>query len=582
MNLQRSSNSPNSPNSPNSSKQLVLFSKKNTKLPEINKESIKKLLEALSQLSKQSQTHNIPPILEKLSDDVAIVPYGDNNYVIIEDDTGELMPYILKIDPNSREKYSEIEINGKKYKVIIKGKDDKNNLIFEIKNKNGRNLNTTSKSVRMINNAEEIPKNMNQLSQEFPQASLQNAKIISKISEQIIIIRRLNKYYVVFLQNGHQYEYELTKDNNILHCNNCSIQIKNKQQSFNFSYNFDTKEYKFEPIVQKRIENNRVKKQQPQIINSMSEQQLINNAVEVQPQNPSNRGSSAKTNSKLPTVRYMESLPPNNRGSQNRRNIYINNSQKFRNNAVEVNNSKEATYLTSIPVNQLNWGQNNCFVDNKLYITAELFIEHNISNNTYFLRGEIPNLSGSSSQQYNEQMIRNENKLSVFFGGKQIVYDLDKCKTPEYNPFVKKNSKNNKHNSKNNKLPTFLELLNRENIILKQIEKSNITDELLLSYLKNLHISYDELNEINKRFYKNNYTTYCAKLIQKLSRPQPSIENIEGSNAQDTMKSWVHKSLNEKSKLNRLKNRLKNTYQKSKTFISSLFSRSSSSGYSKF
>ena len=37
----------------------------------------------------------------------------------------------------------------------------------------------------------------------------------------------------------------------------------------------------FKPIVQKRIENRRVKEQQPQVLNSMSEQ-LKNNAVKVQ------------------------------------------------------------------------------------------------------------------------------------------------------------------------------------------------------------------------------------------------------------------------------------------------------------
>ena len=115
-------------------------------LQKINEESISKLIKALSKLSQQSQrsqNQGMPPILKKLSDDALIVPYGDNNYVIIEDSTGELLPYQFNIDPKSGEIYSEIKINGKKYKVIIKGKDEKNNYIVEIKNENDQNFNNT-------------------------------------------------------------------------------------------------------------------------------------------------------------------------------------------------------------------------------------------------------------------------------------------------------------------------------------------------------------------------------------------------------------------------------------------------------
>ena len=53
--------------------------------------------------------------------------------------------------------------------------------------------------------------------------------------------------------------YKYLKDNNILYCKNCSIQIQGKEQLFNFSYDMDKKEHKFEPIVHKQIESKRVK-----------------------------------------------------------------------------------------------------------------------------------------------------------------------------------------------------------------------------------------------------------------------------------------------------------------------------------
>jgi hypothetical protein len=93
-----------------------------------------------------------------------------------------------------------------------------------------------------------------------PQSSLQNTELIDKISENIMVIRRLNRYYVVFIYNGQQYEHELIETNNLLYCNNCSIQIQGEEKSFNFAYNLPTKKYKIESIVQKRISNSRKKK----------------------------------------------------------------------------------------------------------------------------------------------------------------------------------------------------------------------------------------------------------------------------------------------------------------------------------
>ena len=75
-----------------------------------------------------------------------------------------------------------------------------------------------------------------------------------------------------------------------------------------------------------------------------------------------------------------------------------------------------------------------------------MYIER--ENDTYFLRGKIISLSGASSINLNEPMTKNGNSniLSTFLNGKMIKYDIDKCKEPNYNPFITKNSKINKNN----------------------------------------------------------------------------------------------------------------------------------------
>ncbi len=90
-----------------------------------------------------------------------------------------------------------------------------------------------------------------------PKSSLQNTELIAKISKNILVIRQLNRYYVVFIYNGQHYQHELIINDNLLYCKKCSIQIQGEEKSFNFAYNLSTKEHKIVPIVQKRISNSR-------------------------------------------------------------------------------------------------------------------------------------------------------------------------------------------------------------------------------------------------------------------------------------------------------------------------------------
>ncbi len=186
---------------------------------------------------------------------------------------------------------------------------------------------------------------------------------------------------------------------------------------------------------------------------------------------------------------------------------------------LEKNNPWESSWKPSSTkaVKYLNW--EDCWKDNKIQITDNMYIEYDPQNDRYFLRGEILSSTGSSSKFLNEPMLKNGNILSTVINGIMIKYDIDKCKELDYNPFIKKinkNNKNNKNNQVNNELYTFLDLLKREKDILDLINKKNTNIVLIEGFIKNFDDSYKKLNKNNKKKYENDYTTFKSKIIEKI------------------------------------------------------------------
>ena len=482
--------------------ELLKKSKKNNnntlQLVPINPNLLQSVKDLLSNLPKLSNKLNQPPlnITAQISPNLFLIPYGETSIVVAKH-SDRLFPFPLL--------YREGVFYCKLGNLTLKIKYDGSNYVFELKNEDGSNVSIYPKligynqekavEINNITNSSNIPQSepkiiltntlqklpqlkntksrsilpslknqlrtmQSQIPPVNPQASLQNTELIAKINENIMIIRRLNRYYVIFEHNGQQYEYELTKDNNILYCINCSIQIQGKDQLFNFSYDVETKEHKFKPIVQKRISNNRVK--------------------------------------------------------------------------------------------YLSW--EDCWKDNKIQITDNMYIEHDPQNDRYFLRGQILSPSGASSTNLNEPMQKNGNILSTFLNGKMINYDINRCKELDYNPFIKKNNKNNKNNQVNNELGTFLDLLKRENDILDLINKNNTNINLLTGFINKFHESYKKLNEKNKIKYEKQYTTFKSRIIEKIDIVIEKNQIKQQASNDSSLPIWTHQKSPIKTKLNKLKN----------------------------
>jgi len=203
-----------------------------------------------------------------------------------------------------------------------------------------------------------------------------------------------------------------------------------------------------------------------------------------------------------------------------------------------------------------------------------MYIEHDPQNDRYFLKGQILSSTGSSSITLNEPMQKNGNILSTLLNRKMINYHIDKCKEPNYNPFIKNNNKNNKNyknNKVNNELGTFLDLLNRETDILDSINKNNTNINLLQAFIINFDNSYKKLNDINKKEYEKAYTTFKSKIIEKIEIviKKNQIKQLESN--EYNLPRLTHQKLPTKTKLNKITNKFKNSLSKIKNYLSKPF-----------
>jgi hypothetical protein len=587
-------------------------------------QSVKDLLSNLPNLSKNQ---NQPPlnITAQISPNLFLIPYGETS-IVVDKRSDQLIPFPLL--------YRDGFYYCKLWNLTLKITYDGSNYVFELKNEDGSNvpinpkligynqekaveinnipnsiqISSSEPKIMLTNTLQKISppnptqrqsivpnlqkqlKNIRSQIPVNPQSSLQNTELIAKISENIIIIRRLNRYYVIFEHNGRHYEHELTKENNLLYCNNCSIQIQGKEQLFNFSYNLDTKEPKFEPIIQKRIKNNRVKevkkfteklvelqnkpvqkgnkslqlilylKQQPfqfkineELVESILKQnrnygvlqdfpetsiQIAKNVFIVPfPAHQTNYLVVPKNTEEIQIFPFKKDANTGEvyceynfngdiytiiyRGknknrvilfdakNKNGRNITMNRKRtgyniaepniqpQIKNTGINLSNIKPIKYL-------------NCeeyFRDNKIQITDNLYIEQN--DDKYFLRGQILSSIGARAITLNEPMQKNDNILSTFLNGKQIKYDINRCKESGYNPF-------NKNNQVNNNLSYFQELLNKETNILDTINKNKSNGDILVKFINKLDQSYSKLKDNNKKKYEELYVKFKNKMISIL------------------------------------------------------------------
>ena len=227
-----------------------------------------------------------------------------------------------------------------------------------------------------------------------------------------------------------------------------------------------------------------------------------------------------------------------------------------RQDTLEKNNKLKSSWEHSSikAVRYLNW--EDCWKGNKIQITDDMYIEHDPQNDRYFLKGQILSSTGSSSITLNEPMQKNGNILQTLLNGKLIKYDIDKCKKPDYNPFIKnnKNNKNNQVNQVNNELGTFLDLLKREIYILDLINKNNTNINLLEGFIKNFNDSYNKLNIKNKIKYEKQYTAFKSKIIEKIDIVIKKNKQLSSNDA--SLPKWTPQRLPPKTRLNKFMNGL--------------------------
>ena len=600
------------------------------------------------------------------------ITYDGSNYVFeLKNEDGSNVPINPKlIGYNSELKKSKFTSNRK----FISEKNNKEEAVEISKNiLSSSQISQSAPKIELINTLQRISsqqktqsrsimpslqkqlKNIRSQIPENPQASLQNTELIAKINDKIMITRQLNRYYVIFEHNGRHYEHELTKENNLLYCKNCSIQIQGKEQLFNFSYDMDKKEHKFEHIIQKRISNNRVNeviefteklvelqnepvqkgnkslqlilysKQQPfqfkineRLVESILSQnkdygvlqdfpetslQIAKNIFIVPfPPHETNYLVVPQTNEETQIFPFQKDpntgeiyceftfgdeiytiiyRGKNNNGiilfdAKNRNGKYITmNRKRIGYNVDKPNNSK--IILSNIkPIKHLNW--EDCWKDNKIQITDNLYIEQN--DDKYFLRGQILSSTGARAITLNEPMQKNGNILSTFLNGKQIKYDIDRCTEPNYNPFKTKNNKINKNNQVNNELSKFLDLLNRETDILNDIDQNNTNINLLQAFIINFDNSYKKLNKNNKIKYEDQYTTFKSKIIEKIDIVIQKNQIKQQASNDSSLPIWTHQKSPTKTKLNKFINGLSSLKDSLKESLLKRFR--SPSNYSRF
>ena len=165
-------------------------------------------------------------------------------------------------------------------------------------------------------------------------------------------------------------------------------------------------------------------------------------------------------------------------------------------------------------------------------------------------------------------MQKNDNILSTFLNGKQIKYDIDRCKESGYNPFNKKTNTNNKNNQVNNNLSYFQELLNKETNILDLINKNEINGDILVKFINILDQSYSKLKDNNKKKYEELYVKFKNKMISILQIKTNDHPTHQSTNPEIGKSVQNHiEYFNSISQKKPLSNRLIETGKKIRSFI---------------
>jgi hypothetical protein len=580
---------------------LLKKSKKNNnntlQLVPINPNFLQSIKYISNNLPKPSNNQNQPPlnITAQLSPNLFIIPYR-NTSIVVAKQSYKLFPFPLEYHEGAY----FCEFGGLTLKIQI----EDGNIVFELKNRDGSNVPINPELIGYNNNKEAVEisniPNSSQIFQSAPkidltnklqkisspqktqsrsilpsiqnklktmqsqippvnsQLSLKNTKLIAKIGKNIMIIRLLNKYYVVFIYNGQQYEHELIETNKLLYCKNFSIQIQGEEKSFNFVYNLSTKEYKIEPIVQKRIGYN-VKNISEEIapnrsVNSQKNEQKL----QLEPQNATNthtnitnirksvkpfvntilKGVGSKLEEKLMQQQQQKTIISLNTNIKSRINkIFKNDAHKISQNINHYKEYKkkikelfdrlsenkkeeyrkkiinfEKEILNRIIKDKQNSElqefiqkeheeiHNKCFKINKNNI-PEIIVDHNLSIN--FISGQYwlftTNFGG---QLYSGEFTKNGSILSIIIDGKNVDYELYRCKEEGYNPF-KKFYKNSQYQKQR---------LNH----LSSMRNGNLKEQKQLP--TNANKTYDDFikleSEINK--LKNNSINSINKFEEKI------------------------------------------------------------------
>jgi hypothetical protein len=550
-----------------------------TQSTDLNPNLLQSVKDLLSNLPNLSKNLNQPPlnITAQISPNLFLIPYGETS-ILVAKQSNQLFPFPLLY----RDGFYYCKLGNLTLKIIYYG----SNYVFELKNEDGSNVpinpkligynnsgsekskftlkknNNKKDAVEISNNISDarqitqsapkieltntlqkisrqqqmqsrsiLPSLQNQLrnmrSQILPvnpQSSLKNTELIAKISENIMVIRRLNKYYVVFIYNGQQYEHELIETNNLLYCKNCSIQIQGEEKSFNFAYNLSTNEYKIEPIVQKRISNNRTKKIE-NFTNKLVE--LEKEPMQIAPNNHPNSttqilnfiSNQSKKNSARksvkpivnPSLKYVGSkLEEKQQQQQQQQQQQLERQQQQQQLEQQLQKqleNKKKNELQKFLEKKHEELHNKCFIRNKNNID-EIIVDPNLSIN--FINGQYwlytTNFGG---QLYSVQLTKNGSILSTTINDKKVDYDLFRCKEEGYNPFKKiykfdkKTVKQNQHN--NNSSQSIEQSSNNIDAILKKIRSLNI------NILKNKSI--------------NNIDAFKNQIIQNYNLGKSKIKN---------------------------------------------------------